>query len=190
MDITWSVLISWLFLVIDKQVTRVFSLNTKQQWVIHELTLFEELDILLDGGHDLSLIGSVKHGESWICLGNHQKVYIFEGRRILGLSLDFPIYRASLQIKDIHEFARAFELQGILHDKEVHWPRLLCLHREYSKYFRHQTVWVILEVLCILLNYRQESLQLLLGECLHNKLVVMAEEEEASTSTCSFSCFQ
>lgn len=121
-------------------------LDPHQEGVVHEALAGQEVRIALHHSKELlsSILLEVDKGR--VLTSSQQEVLIFHCGRVRDFTSHFAIDEASLEVENVLQSVRVFQLQSVFHQHQMHRVRRVRLDSENSKDFREQTVWVTLEV--------------------------------------------
>ena len=114
----------------------VKSLYTEEHWVVHQALTPQELNILANWRTQDAIIYRCLFREASMLSSCHDKVYIFERCRWLGLTFDFPVDFAAFQVEYVVQSVRIFQAKSVFHEHDVNSIRSCHFHRKDAKYFR------------------------------------------------------
>ena len=161
-------------------------LDGKQQTVVHQFVLAEQLDVLLDLFLDSLNVRLVEPQEIESLTLSHfldtLQVDILQCARVLrlGRDNDIPIDNGALEVEDVDYVLCGLMLDRIGHQHEVYGHYVLHLNFKHSVYSTDETVSIFLYVAEVLWEGSQEHPQLVIVHRLDDELVVVRKEEEAA----------
>jgi len=105
----------------------------------------------------------------------------------VALFFDKSVDKRALEVKDVLQFVLAARLESVLHHHQPHFLQSFDFDGEHSVDARQQTVLVLQVVLLKSRQQPEEEIHLANCHSFDDDSVVMREEKEGSTATCSFS---
>jgi len=160
--------------------------DSEQEGVVHETLRAQELRVFLHDVNKTNTFFLFECSQVRVLMLLVEEVRVFQSRRRLRLAFSQPGNQTSFEVEQLVQILSLAKSQHVLHEHHVHRFKRRALDREDTKDAGQHGVRVFLEEIAEVRQQTVEQLQLAVTHCLDDEALIVTEEEETSTLSCTF----